>query len=154
MTTRLFILLGLLLIGRASFCQQLTMVKTFGGVRFESDTLTYSAKQVLELMRDNQPAYIEFKRAKSNYDGAGVMGFVGGLLIGFPLGTAIVGGEPEWGLAAGGAGLLLLSIPLNSAFKRHAQSAIDTYNAQLTSSRKIKPTFYFTGTGGKLILRF
>ncbi len=105
-------------------------------------------------METNPQAHATFKKAKTNFDAAGVLGFAGGFLIAFPIGTAIGGGNPEWGLAAGGVGLLLAAIPFNSAFKNHALNALDLYNNNITSSRRIKMNFYLAGTGGKLVIRF
>jgi len=137
-------------IALAQTAGEITMVKTFGGTRFEMDTLTLSPRQVMEILKDTPLAYEEFKQAKKNYSTAGVMGFTGGLLIGFPVGTLIAGGDPEWGLAIGGAALLLGSIPLNKAFQRHANNALDLHNKKFSS--RINTNFYFTGNG--LRLRF
>ena len=133
--------------------RSIQIYKTFGGYRFEKDSVVISPKMVLEEMKVNPLAYAEFKKAKNNLTAASTLGFAGGLLIGFPLGTAIAGGDPEWGLAAGGVGLILASIPFNNAFKQHALLAIDQYNENPTS-RRIKINFYVTGVGGKLVIRF
>lgn len=132
--------------------QEIKMYKTFGGVRYEMDTLVLSPKQVLEVLKDNPIAFDQFKRAKVNYNVAGVLGFTGGVLIGFPIGTAIAGGDPEWGLAAGGVGLILASIPFNRAYKGRAFGAIELYNKKEMS--RVKPTFHFYGTQAKLVVRF
>lgn len=150
---RLFTLLCFVSCSQISFGQQITVYKTFGGFRFERDSVVISPRMVLETMKDNPLAYAEFKKAKTNLDAASVIGFAGGLLIGFPIGTAIAGGNPEWGLAAGGLGLILASIPFTSAFKNHALNALDNYNGSL-SSRRVKVNFYLAGAGGKLIIRF
>jgi hypothetical protein len=139
-------------IAHAQTAGEITLVKTFGGTRFEMDTLTLSPRQVMEILKDTPLAYEEFKQAKKNYSAAGVMGFTGGLLIGFPIGTLIAGGDPEWGLAIGGAALLLGSIPLNKAFQRHATNALDLHNKKFSS--RIKTNFYLTGTGFRLSFRF
>lgn len=128
------------------------MYKTFGGVRYEMDTLVLGPKQVLEVLKSNPVAFEEFKRAKVNYNIAGVLGFTGGVLIGLPIGTAIAGGDPEWGLAAGGVGLLLATIPFNRAYKGRAFGAIELYNKKETS--RVKPIFHFNGTQAKLVVRF
>jgi hypothetical protein len=47
-------------------------------------------------MQYNQEAYNEFKKAKSSYDAVQVVGFVGGFLIEWPVGTALRGGDPQW----------------------------------------------------------
>jgi hypothetical protein len=137
-----------------AFCQaqQIKMYKTFGGARFEMDTLVLSPKQVLEILKAEPVAYEEFKRAKANYNVAGVMGFSGAFLIAFPVVTAIAGGDAEWGLAAGGAALLLGSIHFNRVFKGRAFNALELYNSKLTT--RIQPTLYFYGTQARLVIRF
>lgn len=136
------------------FCnaQEIKMYKTFGGVRFEMDTLVISPKQVLEILKEEPLAYEEFKLAKVNYNVAGVLGFTGGILIGIPIGTAIAGGDPEWGLAAGGAALILGSIHFNRAFKGRAFNALELYNKKYTS--RVKPILRFYGTQARLMIRF
>lgn len=153
MHIRFAVLFCLSLCSGVSFAQKIEIYKTFGGFRFERDSVAISAKMVLEAMKENQLAYMEFKKAKTNLDVASVLGFAGGLLIGLPIGTAIAGGEPEWALAAGGAGLILASLPFTSAFKQHALGALDTYNAGLSAGR-VKFNFYLAGTGGGLVVRF
>ncbi|MFZ1808923.1 MAG: hypothetical protein WAU36_16955 [Cyclobacteriaceae bacterium] len=153
MNIRLIIFFCLSICSTVSFGQKIEIYKTFGGYRFEKDSASISPKMVLEAMKDNQLAHLEFKKAKTNLDAASVLGFTGGLLIGFPIGTAIAGGEPEWGLAAGGVGLILASIPFNNAFKQHALTALDNYNADF-SARRVKVNFYLAGAGGRLVIKF
>ena len=133
--------------------QEITMYKTFGGVRFERDSVVLSTRLVMEILHENLAAFEEFKKARANSNVAAVMGFTGGLLVGIPLGTALVGGTPEWGLAAGGAVLILGSIPFNRIFKARALHALDIYNGKEITSR-IKPEFYFGGTGARLVIKF
>lgn len=130
---------------------EIKMYKTFGGARFEMDTLVLSPKQVLEIVKVEPLAYEKFKKAKANYNAAGVLGFTGGLLVGIPLGTAIGGGDPEWGMAIAGGVLILGSLSLNNVFKSHAFEAIELYNGK---SARIKPQFQFYGTGARLVMRF
>jgi len=148
------LLLYVLFFTLIGFCnaQEIKMYKTFGGVRFEMDTLVLSPKQVLEILKAEPLAYEEFKQAKINYNVAGVLGFTGGVLIGIPIGTAIAGGDPEWGLAAGGAALILGSIHFNRIFKGRAFNALELYNKKYTS--RLKPTFHFYGTQARLMIRF
>lgn len=145
--------LFLIVIVGSSLAQEITMFKTFGGVRFERDSTVLSLRQVMEILHEKPLALQEFKKAKVNYNVAGVLGFAGGLLIAIPLGTSIAGGNPEWGLAAGGAVLILTSIPFNRIFKARALNALDLYNGKVTSAR-IKPEFYFGGTSARLVIKF
>jgi hypothetical protein len=147
-----------------SFAQQeippqgLVMYRTFGGADFEytKDTTTFyvSPKQVLQIMgKDNQLAYEEFKKARKLETSGAVMGFVGGVLILFPIGSAIAGADPEWSYLAAGGALIIGSIPLHRSYKRHAQSAIETYNNGLTSWRP-RPTLFFSKNGVGIQLKF
>ena len=138
---------------QSSFCQQVYMEKTLGGARFETDTLTLSLRQVSELIQDNPAAYREFKKAKLNYSISGVFGFAGGVLVALPLVTAVIGGKPEWGFAAAGGALILVSIPFTRGFHKRAENALEDYNAKY-QSHHMKTNFYFTGVGGKLVIRF
>lgn len=138
-----------LLFGKIIFAQEIKMYKSFGGVVFEMDTVTLSVKQVMTLLNArNAAAYQEFKKAKTNLDVSSVMGFAGGALIAFPVGTAVAGGDPEWGFAAGGVALILGSIPIYRSFRGRAIHALDIYSG--TSSR-LKPTLHFNGTSVGLI---
>ena len=139
--------------GFSSQAQEITVYKTFGGVRFERDTVVLSIKMVREILRENPLAFEEFSKAKVNYNVAGVLGFTGGLLIVLPIATTIVGGNPEWAFAAGGAVLVLASIQFNRIFKSRVVNALDIYNGKVVSSR-IKPEFYFSGTRAGLAIKF
>lgn len=151
---RILLLLLLLGVSSAGLTQTLTMYKTFGGVRFERDSLVISPKQVQEILYDNSIALASFKKARTNSGVASVLGFAGGLLIGFPVGTALVGGNPEWGLALGGAALIVAGIPFNKAFQRHAQSALDTYNQGRSSHVLDRTELFFAGNSLGIRLRF
>ncbi len=146
-------LAGFLLVAFTSAAQEITMYKTFGGVRFERDSIVLSTRQVMEILHENPLAFEEFKRAKANSNVASVLGFTGGVLIGLPLGTALIGGEPEWGLAAAGAVFVLGSIPFNRIFKARSLNALDIYNGKEITS-KVKPEFYFGGTDARLVIKF
>ncbi|MCB0492306.1 MAG: hypothetical protein KDC93_07810 [Cyclobacteriaceae bacterium] len=153
MNIRLIVFFCLSFCAIVSFGQKIEIYKTFGGYRFERDSVSISPKMVLETMKDNQLAYMGFKKAKTNLDISSALEFTGGLLILIPIGTAILGGDPEWGLAAGGVGLILASIPFNNAFKQHALTALDNYNADF-SARRVKFNFYLAGAGGRLVIKF
>jgi hypothetical protein len=133
--------------------QEITIYKTFGGLRFERDSLILSPKQVQYVLEVNPAALAEFKKARKNSGVASVLGFAGGLLIGIPIGSALVGGDPEWGLAAAGATLVVASIPFNGAFKRHAQNAVDIYNQEKTSRLLERTELFWAATGLGIRLR-
>lgn len=141
-----------IVIGAVS-AQEITMYKTFGGVRFERDSVALSQRQVMEILHENPAASTEFKKAKTNSTVSAILGFSGGVLLGFPLGTAVAGGDPEWNLAIAGGVLILGSIPFNRMYKARALTALDIYNGKKVTGR-VRPEFYFYGTSARLILKF
>lgn len=150
-----FILLLLLsgCFSQLSFAQEIRAYKTLGGARFEMDTVSLSLNQVLGIVKENPEAYAEMKRAKSNYNAAAVCGFTGAILVAIPIGTTLAGGNTEWGLAAGGAALIIASIPLTNSFRGRTMEALDLYNSKFKTAR-IKPALHFYGTGARLSIRF
>ena len=152
-----FCALGFALVNISAQGQQLAMYPSFGGAHFEyeKDTMVYqvSARQVSQILFDDPEAHAEFKRARTNYSVAGVMGFIGvGLLI-IPVGSAIAGGDPEWNFAIGGAALILGSIPFTKGYRHHAMNAVDIYNKKHTAFRP-RTEYYFFGSGVKMVIRF
>lgn len=126
--------------------QKIQMYKTFGGVRFERDSLVISPRQVQTILWEDALASEKFRQARVNSSAASLFGFAGGILIGIPLGTALIGGgDPEWGLALGGAALIGISIPFNRAFQRNAQDALDTYNQKKSARRNFRPELFLSG---------
>lgn len=136
------------------FAQSITMYKKFGGVRFMQNDSLLSERQVsMILFKDNQQAYTGFKKAKGLNTLSSVLGFTGVALIAIPVATAISGGTPEWGFAAGGAGLILASIPFNRIYKSRTLDALDLYNGTKPTSR-VQSSLYFTGNRAGLIVKF
>ena len=104
------------------------------GVIFLQNGKKLTPRSLLEISSSNAESYQEMKIAKSNYDVGTVFGFAGGFMVGWPLGTAIGGGEPNWTLAAVGVGLIVISIPFSTAYSRHARKAVEIYNNGLKQS--------------------
>jgi len=130
------------------------MYKTFGGVRYTQNDSLLSERQVaMVLFKDNKQAYNELKKARKYNTLSSILGFAGGALVAVPVVTAIAGGDPEWLFAAGGAGLIIASIPLNRTYKARALNALDIYNGEKPVGR-IKPSFYFTGNRAGLVIKF
>ena len=106
-------------------------IKKGMGTVFRQNGKNLTPKQLLAITQINEEAYQEMKIAKTNYDAGSVIGFAGGFLVGWPLGTAIAGGEPNWTLAGIGAGLIAIGIPFNAAYSKRARNAVSIYNSGL-----------------------
>ncbi|MEQ9298571.1 MAG: hypothetical protein RIF33_08410 [Cyclobacteriaceae bacterium] len=91
-------------------------------------------KRALNLMKPYEDAYAEMSKARVNYDAANIFGFIGGFLIGWPIGTAIGGGDPNWILAGAGVGAIAIAIPLTSAGNKRARRAVELYNARVNAT--------------------
>jgi len=145
-----------IIVAQQAEAQKLTLYKTFGSVVFMlNDSVELSTKQVGTLMFQNQLAYGEFKKARSRATISSVMGFTGAAMVAVPLVTAAFGGDGDWALASGGAALLVGSVFFNRWFKARAVYAVDLYNASLPQkTSRVKPEFYFYGTGAKLVIKF
>jgi len=153
---KIFTFLFAFIITQQAAAQKITLYKTFGSVVFMlNDSVELSTKQVGTLMFQNQQAYDEFKKARSRATISSVMGFTGAAMVAVPLVTVAFGGDGDWGLASGGAALLVGSVFFNRWFKARAVYAVDLYNASVPQkTSRIKPEFYFYGTGARLVIKF
>jgi len=111
-------------------------------------------KELVSIMENNSAALTLATKAKSNYGAANALGFVGGFLIGWPIGTAIGGGEPEWALLGVGAGITAIAIPIMSSAKKKMTEAVTIYNDGLESTSSIRLDFKVTGNGVGLVFKF
>ena len=103
-------------------------IKKSLGTVFRQNGKNLTPRQLLIITESNTEAYKEMKIAKSNFDASFVFGYAGGFLVGWPVGTAVAGGEPNWALAGIGAGLIAVSIPFSVAYTKHAKNAVRIYN--------------------------
>mgnify|MGYP003110245821 CR=1 FL=1 len=89
---------------------------------------TLTLKEAMNMMEGYPEAYNYMKKARTNSTISAIFGGIGGYLIGYPIGQSIAGGDANWGLAGIGAGVFLIAIPFNSAYKKNATIATELYN--------------------------
>lgn len=109
----------------------ITVVSNFGGLRFYHQNMLLKQRELTALLKTNEEAYANFKSAKANAALSTILAYAGGFMIGWPIGTAIGRGKPQWALAGVGAGLVGLAIPLSISSNRKMKTAIHTYNSGL-----------------------
>lgn len=112
----------------------IVMQKVFGGYQFYQGAKRLNMNQLVRTMQPNEQAYKEIKKAQSTYTLATIISAAGGFMVGWPLGTAIGGGEPNWALAGIGAGLIIVSIPVSQNFNKQAKTAVETFNDGIKTS--------------------
>lgn len=135
----------------------ITMKKVFGGYQFYQGDKLLKVNQLVNTMKPNEQAYKQIKSAQSNYTMAMIFSSAGGFMVGWSLGTALGGGEPNWAMTGIGAGLIVVAIPISRGFNKKAKQAVDTFNGDLqTSSFWEKKEFNLTmnGNGIGLTLNF
>ncbi len=110
------------------------IIKKFGGYQFYKNDRQLNMNQLQTVLEVNNEAYKDIKSARSVTTFSSILGYAGGFLIGWPIGTAIGGGKPNWAMAGVGAGLTAISIPLSISAKKKAKSAVVKYNSGLTSN--------------------
>lgn len=131
--------------------------KVFGGYQFYQGNTRLNMSQLVNTMKPNERAWQLAKKARSTNTLGTIIGFAGGAMVGWPLGTALAGGDPEWVMAGIGAGLIVVAIPLSQKFNKQIKQAVDVYNAPLRGSsfwdkRELK--FSISGNGAGLVLNF
>ncbi|WP_179353785.1 hypothetical protein [Winogradskyella vidalii] len=134
-----------------TFCnaQQIEIEKVFGGYKYTQNGKLMKMKDLVKTMESNQKAFDLIKKAQSNNTIASIIGGAGGFLVGWPIGTAIGGGDANWTLAGIGAGLIAIGIPISSGVNKNAKKAVELYNSSLnsTSYYEFKPEFKIIAKG-------
>jgi len=121
---------------------------------FRNEVLTLNKME--GMMQNNTVATEYLKSAKGSSGFANVLAYAGGFLIGYPLGTAIGGGKPNWTLAAIGCGLIVIDLPIISSANKNLKKAVKAYNLVETLSRveKYELKLGMNQNGMGLALRF
>lgn len=154
------ILLIFLCLSGISFGQNtdsITCIEEFGKYQFYQGGGRLSMSKLITAMKPNEKAYKEMKEAQSTYIISHIIGFAGGFMIGWPIGIAMHGGDPNWTLAGVGAGLIVVQIAINQQYSKQAKSAVDTFNGGLKTSSfwyKTELRFVMRGNGLGLKLLF
>lgn len=128
--------------------QSIEAHKVFGGYKFEQDGKLLNLNELVTIMSENNNTSKLMKEAKSSLGMAQVISFIGGGLMGYPLGQSLGGGNPNWNLAGIGALITAIAIPISSGANKKMKSAVDIYNDGLnqTSHLDYKPTITLRGS--------
>jgi len=122
------------LIAIVSFSQEIAdsiEIKQKNGKAYFQHGERLSHDDLRSLLELNEDSYKEFKKAKANLFPVYLFSFAGGFLIGWPLGSALAGNQPQWWMAAGGVALILGSIPFQINYTKHLYKAVTIYNSNL-----------------------
>ena len=106
------------------------------GTFFVQNDKKLKPKHLLNITSNSPEAHNKMLEAKSNYNMGYIFGSVGGFMLGWSLGDALVGNDPNWALTAAGAGLTAVSIAFTAAYNKKAKEAIHIYNRGLSDTTK------------------
>jgi hypothetical protein len=99
------------------------------GYKFILNNETLTLDKLGNVMQDNPTSMEFYKKAKGTLGIISVLGYAGGFMIGYPIGTMLGGREqPNWTLAAIGCGLLVVAIPIASGADKNVLKAVQAYN--------------------------
>ena len=87
--------------------------------------------ELLEMLKPYPEAHDEMVRAYRIKSMSTVSTMTGAMLIGIPAGMALAGNDFNWTLAGIGSGLVVVSIPLHSLFKKKSKLALKIYEDEL-----------------------
>lgn len=114
--------------------QPVELKKVFGGYQFYQGTKRLTMNKLVNSLKSNSESYAEIKKAQTNYYISSLIGGVGGFMVGFPIGTAMGGGEANWKMAGIGAGIIALSVPISIRCNKQIKKATEIFNSSLNST--------------------
>lgn len=140
----------------SSSTNHIEMKKVIGGYKYLSNGKTLKFKELENILQSNELAYSQIKSSKSSRTIATILGAAGGFMIGWPIGTAIGGGDANWTLAAIGAGAAAASIPFSISANKKIKTSVHTYNSGYNTSslNKTELNLQISGSGVGLALKF
>jgi hypothetical protein len=136
-----FLILFCLIAAGQSQSDSVIVIRKALGTVFQQNGKYLTPRQLVDITAVNPDALAEMKKAKANYSAGMVFSYIGGFMIGWPIGTALAGGEPEWAMAGIGAGFIVVSIPFSTAYSRHARNGAEIYNRSLNYSGTVQPEY-------------
>lgn len=110
------------------------MIKVGNNYRCEQNGHILNLRQLTGIMKTDKEATAHLKLAKLSNDISVLLGFTGGVLIGYPIGSYIAGKGVNLSMFAVGIGFLIVDIPLNIATKRNLTRAINRYNSSISGT--------------------
>src|SRR4051812_32849977 len=80
----------------AQTTDSITIKKAFGGYQFYQNDKRLRMSELVETIKTNEQAFQHIKPARLNNTLATIMAGAGGFMVGWQLGAAVGGGNPNW----------------------------------------------------------
>lgn len=124
-----------------------------GQVAYMKGGIPLMSMQLKDVMYDYPEARNYMQKAKANQIIGIVFAATGGYLIGYPIGTAIGGGDADWSIAAIGAGVVAIAFAFDRGSKLNIRDAVEAYN-KAVKEKNARLSFGFTPSGIGLQIQF
>lgn len=111
-----------------------------GGQSYYLNSKRLSAAQLSTMMKPNEQAFKYINTGRTLNTFGNILGVAGGFMVGYTLGRAMVGGEINWTIPLIGAGLVVVSLPLNASGNKKIRSAVELYNQGLGKTSFLNKT--------------
>lgn len=129
----------------STFAQQSDTLSFWkGGVMYQGKRYMKPA-QIAPILLKNEDTEVNalFSKYKSNRGAANVFGFLGGLGMGYSLGSLIGGSKFPTGMFAAGVGVTAIGLIFNGKANKSLKKAIRLYNGkQAGKELSLSPLFY------------
>ncbi len=152
----LFCMFGIVAV-QAQNREPIEVIKKSGGIQFYQNEVRLKMPQIKTILKSNELAYNKFKTAQGARAISNILSFSGGLLVGWPIGTAISGDKPNWIPAVIGTGIWAFAIPIAISANKQLGLAIDQYNQGIPntfSQRKPEVHLAVQGDGVGITINF
>jgi len=114
-----------------------------GSVIIDGQNLT-KPKQIgpVLLAKNNKDMELYYQKYKTNRDLAGVFGFVGGALVGYPLGGALANRPLDMGMLGAGLGVVVIGVLFQNGSNQNLKRAVNQFNGNTDKSTSLLPGIY------------
>jgi hypothetical protein len=137
--------------------EQIDVYKRFGGYEFFYFKRKLTFSELENVLESNPLAYEKINSAQSMRILSAITGAASGFFIGYPIGVAIAGGDPNWAMLGIAGGFLVAGVTFNDIANKKAISAVEIYNTMNASSsfwNNSELNLKITGNGIGVELRF
>lgn len=124
----LFVLFNYSFLIAQSSSDSITIKKIGSGAQYFQGQKLLKPAELSSILSINPQAAKALKSAQATRGLGAALGYAGGALIGYPLGTALAGGKPKWEMAGVGAVLALISFPIQKNAIKKTTTAVEIYN--------------------------
>lgn len=132
----------------------ITVIKKWGTIYLQRGQ-NLSMGGLLYITKDNPAAFAEMKKAQNKYTLSFLSGCIGGACVGYPVGTALGGGEPNWNFVFAGAAIIGMSIAFEHSFNVHATRGARLHNSSLNGGQSKEPAcLHFNMSPGNIRLLY